>query len=170
MGLGGGYVGGNNWEKLGLEAGDDEEEFETLREDAADMDQDELLIASEAEDDDEVNNPDRENSSSFDSINDEDFDNFDFEQVDKKKYTEIRMLLTNARSLSPKIYSLLSAFEVLGLHFSIITESWLADGTNLEEDLRELEYGTDLCVVYKNRPLRPNSRRRTAGGGGCHHL
>ena len=48
---------------------------------------------------------------------------------------------------------------------AIITESWLADGDRLEDDLRELEYGTDLSVIFKNRPVRLNSRRRTAGGG-----
>ena len=74
-------------------------------------------------------------------------------------------MLTNARSLSPKIHSLIDLFEELELDLSIITESWLADSERLAEDVIDLEYGTDLCILYKNRPLKPNSRRRTAGGG-----
>ena len=31
--------------------------------------------------------------------------------------------------------------------------------------MAELELGTDLGVIYKNRPVKPSSRRRTAGGG-----
>ena len=74
-------------------------------------------------------------------------------------------MLTNARSLFPKIKSLLNYFELFGLCFSIVTESWLANGTRLVEDLYELEHGTNLRLLYKNRPVKPNSRRRTAGGG-----
>ena len=59
----------------------------------------------------------------------------------------------------------MDAFDNFALDISIVTESWLADGTRLEEDLNNLEYGTNLSVIYKNRPVRPSSRRRTAGGG-----
>ena len=53
----------------------------------------------------------------------------------------------------------------MDLDLTIITESWLASGTRLEDELLELELGTGLSVVYKNRPVGPSSRRRTAGGG-----
>ena len=93
------------------------------------------------------------------------FSQDEFNDYDKKKYTAIKYMLTNARSLSPKIISLVQCFEEMALDVAIITESWLASGTELEEDLSELEYGTDLSLIYKNRPVRPSSRRRTAGGG-----
>ena len=90
---------------------------------------------------------------------------YDFPELDNKEYTTIKYLLTNARSLSPKIVPLITCFENFGLDIAIVTESWLASGTRLDEDLKELECGTDLCVIYKNRPVRATSRRRTAGGG-----
>ena len=88
-----------------------------------------------------------------------------FDTVDANKHKKIRALLTNARSLSPKIMSLITYFEELELDIAIVSESWLADSTTLTEDLAELELGTDLSVIYKNRPLRLTSRRCTAGGG-----
>ena len=77
---------------------------------------------------------------------------------------KIYFMHTNARSLSPKIVSLLDLFEEFRLSFAIVTESWLASGTRLKEDLEDLESGTDLKLIYKNRPLRPSSRRSMAGG------
>ena len=85
--------------------------------------------------------------------------------LDDQKYNSINLMLTNARSLSSKILSLLEYFEEMKLDIAIITESWLADGAALESNLVDLEYGTDLKVVYKNRPVKRASRRRTAGGG-----
>ena len=84
---------------------------------------------------------------------------------DVENFCGIKFLLTNARSLSPKIISLIDCMDMVGASITVVTESWLADGENLEVDLRELEFGTDLCVIYKNRPVRPSSRRRTSGGG-----
>ena len=84
---------------------------------------------------------------------------------DDKDQNIIRFVLTNARSLSPKIMSLIDYFDECKLHFSIITESWLANGETLDRDIIDLENGTDLKVIYKNRPVKPTSRRRTAGGG-----
>ena len=41
----------------------------------------------------------------------------------KDEYS-VRLLLTNARSLKPKIDSLKSAFSSLGLNLACITETW----------------------------------------------
>ena len=76
----------------------------------------------------------------------------------------LRYLTTNARSLSPKIMSLIELFEECHLHFSIVTESWLTDGRQLDQDIVDLEHGTDLKIIYKNRPMRRNSRRKVGGG------
>ena len=89
----------------------------------------------------------------------------EFNLLDPKTFNKIYYMLTNARSLAPKICSLLNYFRDFSLHFSVITESWLASGTELDNALAELENGTDLRMLYKNRPVKPSSRRRTAGGG-----
>ena len=73
-------------------------------------------------------------------------------------------LLTNARSLSPKILSLQAYFQEYALDFAMITESWLKDGQTLDRDVIDLEWGTNLKIIYKNRP-KNSSRRRAVGGG-----
>ena len=79
----------------------------------------------------------------------------------------INFLSTNARSLCPKIKSLITHMEELDVDFSVVTESWLVDGKGLDEDLLDLEAGSNLKVLYKNRPAKLTNRqkRRTAGGG-----
>ena len=74
------------------------------------------------------------------------------------------MLLTNARSLAPKIGSLIEMFDELDLHFAIITESWLKDGQVLNRDVIDLEFGSQLKILYKNRPAK-RAGARTVGGG-----
>ena len=46
----------------------------------------------------------------------------------------------------------------------MITESWLKDGNVLDRDVVDLEWGTDLKIIYRNRPRNPTGRR-TVGGG-----
>ena len=83
---------------------------------------------------------------------------------DKINHSSLKLLLTNARSLSPKIESLQNNFEAYGLDVALVTESWLKDGKTLDRDIIDLEYGTDLKIVYKNRP-RKNATARAVGGG-----
>lgn len=73
-------------------------------------------------------------------------------------------MLTNARSLAPKIESLQNYFQEHELDFALITESWLKDGEVLDRDVIDLEYGTDLKIIYKNRPRRTAGARRVGGG------
>ena len=80
-----------------------------------------------------------------------------------KSSSQLRFLLTNARSLSPKIQSLIMTIEECECDFAVITESWLVDGSTIEEDVIHLEHGTGLGLLYKNR--RPLPSGRTAGGG-----
>ena len=79
-----------------------------------------------------------------------------------KKTTSLRFVTANARSLAPKIRSLITCFDELDLHFSLINESWLKDGEKLEEDAQDLELGQNLKIFHRNRTLR---RGKTAGGG-----
>ena len=55
-------------------------------------------------------------------------------------------------------------FDELDLQFAIITESWLKDGSTLDRDIIDLEHGTQLKIIYKNRPVRA-ARARQVGGG-----
>ena len=61
----------------------------------------------------------------------------------------IKMLNTNARSLSPKINSLIDSFTNLELDIAVVTESWLADGEGLDGDLVDLEHGTTSRLHIK---------------------
>ena len=60
-----------------------------------------------------------------------------------------KFLLTNARSLSPKIHSLHTAFLEPELDFALITELWLTYGHVLDNDVIDLEWGTNLKILYK---------------------
>ena len=75
-----------------------------------------------------------------------------------------KLLLTNARSLSPKIESLHNTFEAHMVDVALITESWLKDGSVLDGDVCDLEHGTGLKIIYKNRPKSRASARRVGGG------
>ena len=75
-----------------------------------------------------------------------------------------KIMLTNARSLSPKILSLHEYFEEHELHVAMVTESWLKDGAVLNRDVVDMEYGTNLKIIYKNRPGRGVGARRVGGG------
>ena len=75
-----------------------------------------------------------------------------------------KFLLTNVRSLSPKIHSLHTAFVEHELDFALVTESWLKDGSVLDNDVIDLEWGTNLKILYKNRTRNSAGRRKVGGG------
>ena len=85
-------------------------------------------------------------------------------QAGINSFHDFKMLLTNARSLSPKINSLHTFFREHKLDFSLITESWLKDSALLDRDIIDLEWGTNLKIIYKNRP-RTRAGLRKVGGG-----
>ena len=98
----------------------------------AGVDERELVVSGE----EDVVVSDRENSdtSIFNITNDT---SLVFPESDADS-TIIKMLHTNARSLSPKIHSLLDNFRELQLDLAVVTESWLASGERLDEDLVDL--------------------------------
>ena len=61
------------------------------------------------------------------------------ENCNNRNISHIRFMLTNARSLSPKIISLNNYFDEFRLDFSIVSESWLSNGRELDGDLVDLE-------------------------------
>ena len=84
------------------------------------------------------------------NITDNSSDNVTTNSGEDNEHYELNTLLSNARSLSPKIKSLIINFEEVDLHVAIITESWLADGEKLDRDLEELEGGTGLKMILRN--------------------
>lgn len=73
----------------------------------------------------------------------------------EKDTKELTIINTNARSLCPKIDSLVACFEELRAHIAIVTETWFKDGPALDSDLLDLEHATGLGAVTLNRPPNP---------------
>lgn len=79
--------------------------------------------------------------------------------VDKKKYNVMNFALSNARSLPPKILSLVEAFDNLELAFFMISETWIANGKKMNKSIKDLTDSENIELICKNRPSR--------GGGVC---
>ena len=75
----------------------------------------------------------------------------------------LTLINTNARSLCPKLNSLIDCYEELEVDFGIITETWFKDGTDLDRDLSDLELGAGIASVVLNR--EPNASTGVAHGG-----
>ena len=69
---------------------------------------------------------------------------------------------TNARSLCPKISSLIDCFSQMDAAIGIVSETWMSDGGDLEEEIENLKMGTGLNLVYRNREA--NERGFSHGG------
>ena len=63
----------------------------------------------------------------------------------------LTIINTNARSLCPKIDSMIDYFNELECTFSIITETWMSDGEHLQNDIRDLQDGAGITMLCKNR-------------------
>ena len=63
------------------------------------------------------------------------------------------VLNTNARSLCPKMSSLIDCFSEMEASLGIVTETWLSDGDGLEEETESLVLGTGLNMLYRNRKV-----------------
>ena len=72
-----------------------------------------------------------------------------------KKKNDITIINTNARSLTPKIDSLLDCFNELQADIAVVTETWLKSGPGLERDLDDLEKGADVLPSPKTVTLTP---------------
>ena len=73
----------------------------------------------------------------------------------------IHFVLTNARSLPPKINSLIDMIHKLDLTFAAVTETWFKGGLKLKQELSDIEQAADIKFVCRNRPGRGAQR----GGG-----
>ena len=93
----------------------------------------------------------------------EDFRSCDDDSVKETKGKDIFTIInTNARSLCPKINSLVDCFEEIGANLGVVTETWLSDGRGLEDDVQLFVLGTGLGMLYRNCP---NNARGYAHGG-----
>ena len=105
----------------------------------------------------------------------EDQDPNDFNDTDLPSHTprtftgtkncKINLLLTNARSLAPKIESFVRNVEEREIDLSVVTESWFRGGNEQAETLQDLELGSGLGVIYKNRRRSGQPNRLLAHGG-----
>ena len=98
-----------------------------------------------------------------DSVLDElEAENVNENPVNKKLVKPITIISTNARSLCPKIDSLIDCMEEMDSVIGIISETWLADGPSLEADIADLRAGAGIGLICRNRD--PNAVGVAHGG------
>ena len=73
------------------------------------------------------------------------------------------VLTTNARSLKPKIHSLLDYFDELDIAVALISETWLKDNEETERLCTDAVHRKGVKIIAKHRPQKKN-RRFVAGG------
>lgn len=78
------------------------------------------------------------------------------------QYADFTFLNTNARSLCPKINSLIDTIEEMDASMAVVMETWLADGLTLEEDKQDLLLGAGLSMLCRNR--QRDTRGQSYGG------
>ena len=83
-------------------------------------------------------------------------------ETNNKTVKPITIITTNARSLCPKIDSLVDCMEEMDSAIGMIPETWLADSPSLGTDIDELRALTGLNLIYRNRD--PNSNGVAHGG------
>ena len=85
------------------------------------------------------------------------------DERERNKCSDFSIINTNARSLCPKISSLIDCMSETDTRLAIITETWLQDGPQLEQDVVDLSAGAGLGMITKNRTL-PAANGVTYGG------
>ena len=88
-------------------------------------------------------------------------------KVEQELGTDITILNTNAQSLCPKIESLFDCFDEMNSTIGIVTETWLADGESLREDIKDLASGAGLGMICLNK--KPNGAGVAHGGVAVTH-
>ena len=57
----------------------------------------------------------------------------------------------NARSILPKMQSFIDMSESLDLDFCLLNETWLKDSMTGEENKSDLELGSNIGIIHRNR-------------------
>lgn len=78
--------------------------------------------------------------------------------------TNLKFIVTNARSIKPKIHSVIDYFDELDLSFAVITETWLKEGSDLTEMKDDLSSGHNIEMINRIRPLKTNGQIKIGGG------
>ena len=115
------------------------------------------ILRLDCEEDPEIIESDIEHESSEDAISENEREIH--ENLTDDKYCT-KFLLTNARSLAPKITSFLDCFSELRCDFAMVTETWFKGGRKLDSDIKE---ATGIKILCKNRPVK-NHKGATGGG------
>ena len=76
---------------------------------------------------------------------------------------ELTLINTNARSLAPKIDSLIDCFDEMSVDIAVVTETWFREGQELRQDLEDLELGAAISTIVRCR--EPNPTTGVAHGG-----
>ena len=105
-------------------------------------------------------NPSEENTNGSNDSSLDGIDRLSVQNIDNKEI--FNLLYTNARSIAPKMECFLDYLEEMDTSVAILTETWLNDGSGLDEDLAEIEKGTGYGMIVKNRPI--NQRGYSTGG------
>ena len=74
--------------------------------------------------------------------------------TDKDVDCHINFAATNARSLPPKMLSMIENFNELQLSFFAITETWLKNNKQTEREIKDLSDSEQLGLLAKNRKKR----------------
>ena len=88
----------------------------------------------------------------LDGINDDELDSMDEDEeipendrnIDADFKPRLNIINTNARSLCPKINSLIDCYEELDVTLGVVTKTWLASGQSLDADIQDLADGAGL--------------------------
>lgn len=75
---------------------------------------------------------------------------------------KLTVINTNARSLRPKITSLIDSIRELEASFAVVTETWFSEDSRLELEAENLLLGSGISMLTKNREL---TDRGIAHGG-----
>ena len=77
------------------------------------------------------------------------------ESLEKRNILSI--MNTNARSLCPKMNSLIECFEELSVDIAVVTETWLKAGPDLDQMVSDLSLGSGIGSVVLNRDANPTT-------------
>lgn len=80
-----------------------------------------------------------------------------------RSYPTLSLFNANARSLGPKIASLVVAFEELGLNAAIVSETWMQEDSEMSEISMELSAGHGLKMILRNRVQTASNGRKYGG-------
>ena len=104
-----------------------------------------------------MNSNQSDDPTDLEEINDSSFKNHD-------ATTTFNIIYANARSLCPKIHSLIDCFNELDADVAIITETWLTSSPTLDKDIEDLFLGAGIGLLVRSRD--PGSRGFSHGGVG----